>query len=84
MKTLKFFAVQDLVKRLANAADANRDDQVTRVMHEIYEKKLEKGLAVKLSHYAELANLPFKAEIALDTFDLAPASPQFNFSLILL
>jgi hypothetical protein len=50
MKTLKFFAVRDLAKRLAGAADRNRYDQVTRVMHEIYEKKLEKDPSQLISN----------------------------------
>jgi len=43
MSTNKKFAIADLVKRLGSIADDNRYDQVSRTMHEVYEKRMEKN-----------------------------------------
>jgi len=43
MSTNKKFAIADLVKRLGSIADENRYDQVSRTIHEVYEKRMEKN-----------------------------------------
>jgi hypothetical protein len=40
MSTNKKFAIADLVTRLESIADDNRYDQVSRTMHEVYEKRM--------------------------------------------
>jgi len=43
MSINKRFAISDLVSRLGVIASENRYDQVSRIMHEVYEKKMEKN-----------------------------------------
>ena len=43
MRSLKYFAIKDVMSRLAYAADRNRFDQITRTMHDIYEKRCDKN-----------------------------------------
>jgi len=43
MRQLKYFSIKDIVARLANASSRNRFDQVTRTMHDIYEKRFDKN-----------------------------------------
>jgi len=43
MSENKIFAISDLVNRLEKIANANRYDQVSRLMHEVYEKRMEKN-----------------------------------------
>ncbi len=43
MSTNKIFAISDLVSRLGKIASENRYDQVSRIMHEVYENRMEKN-----------------------------------------
>lgn len=49
MSKNNIFAIADLVKRLDAIASENRYDQVSRLMHEVYEKKMEKNPTLTVS-----------------------------------
>lgn len=78
MSKNKIFAISDLVNRLEKIADTNRYDQISRIMYEVYEKRMEKNpsLTVNASEIinmvSELSNLNpdsnFKIEMS-EVFD---------------
>lgn len=49
MSINKRFAISDLVSRLGVIASENRYDQVSRIMHEVYEKMMEKNPELTVS-----------------------------------
>jgi len=74
MSKNKIFAISDLVNRLEKIAATHRYDQISRTMHEVYEKRMEKNptLTVSASEIADMVseisnfnpNSPFKLEMS--------------------